>query len=68
MRYVVLLFCYYIYVNPEYTLTICEIDQETEALEITETLGDGYKEPVTIKYDSLVQEFNRQLFDTRREF
>lgn len=63
-----LLFCYYLYVNPEYKLYICEIEYQAEKVEINEYLGDGYKEPIKIKYDSLVDEFNRQLFDSRQEF
>lgn len=63
-----LLSCYYLYVNPDYSLFICEIDEENRETLIEVTEGDGYNDPPPIEYDSLVNEFNRVLFDNRRDF
>ena len=51
----ILLFCYLIYVNENYTLTVCEIEERSTGTIIEVTEGDGYKQQQSISYKELVE-------------
>ena len=53
MRVIYLLFCYFIHINSEYSLYVCEIEDEVNRPLIEVTLGDGYDEVTPVTYKEL---------------
>ena len=54
MRYIILLFCYYIHVTQDYYFLVCEPEQEKSEPLIEVTEGDGYAEKQKVTYEDLV--------------
>jgi hypothetical protein len=68
MRYIILVSCFYLYVNDNYQLFICEPEQEVTQPLIEVIEGDGYAEKKNVTHSQLMDNFNMVMFDRSREY